>query len=87
MKRIWKRIDGKTWKRETKYRMAVVLFCMMFSLAGFGLWMVLRRWICASGEWMLCFIGYPALLSPVIVFLYDSRHEFHDGAEEKAKYF
>ncbi len=80
MKAIWNYLDEKNWKRNTKYGLMQLLLGTVSAAAGFVLWLFLRKWAFSGTEWMICFIGYPLILSCVTVFLYESRHEFHDGS-------
>ncbi len=79
MKKVWNYIDGKNWKRDTKYRLMQLILGTISAAAGFVLWLILREWAFSGGEWMICFVGYPLLISCVTVFIYESRHELHDG--------
>ncbi len=80
MKKLWNHIDEKRWSREAKYRVALLIAGILFGAAGFILWLLIRPWALATRDWMLCFIGYPVILSWVLVFLYACRHDFHSGS-------
>ena len=78
MNHLWTYIDHKNWHEETKYRIALLLLGILFALIGFAIWLVIRIWILSSWDWMLCFIGYPIVISWLVVFFYSCRHGFHD---------
>ncbi len=79
MKKIWKYIDQKDYDADTKYNLAVLLFSTIYALTGLLLWLVIRIWVLSSVDWMLCFMGYPAVVSCVITFIYSASHSFHNG--------
>ena len=78
MNHLWTYINHKNWHEETKYRIALLLLGILFALIGFGIWLVISIWILSSWDWMLCFIGYPIIISWFVVFFYSCRHGFHD---------
>lgn len=83
MKKLWAYIDGKSWKEATKYRAALWILGIMSALAGFTVWMIVRTWVLSTPEWMICFIGYPVVISWYVVFFYSCRHSFHNGTAVK----
>ncbi len=83
MKALWNMIEKKKWTAKAKYAAALLLLGAVFALAGFALWMVIRLRALSSVDWMLCFIGYPVVISWIAIFLYSCRHEFHDGVPER----
>ena len=83
MKRLWKYLDGKNWKMTTKFRAAMWIVGTVFALVGFCIWLIIRVWVLSTWDWMICFIGYPFILSLFVVFLYSCRHDFHDGSAKR----
>lgn len=79
MKRLWTYIDGKNWRMETKYRAALLIVGAVFVLSGLAVRSIIRIWALSTWEWMACFVGYPFVISRVVVYLYMCRHDFHDG--------
>lgn len=79
MKSLWMFIENKKWRTETKYKMAFVILGILFALAGMTVWLLIRTWAFSTPDWMLCFIGYPVILSWLTAFLYSCRHCFHNG--------
>ncbi len=79
MKTLWRYIDERTWSAETKYRMVMLASCAAAAVAGLVFWLIVRMWVLSTVDWMLCFIGYPAVVTYFLVFLYGVDHEFHDG--------
>ena len=78
MKTLWTYIEEKNWKRETKYRAFTWIFAALAACIGFCVWMILRRWVLSTWDWMVCFLIYPVILSWFAVFLYSCRHTFRD---------
>lgn len=69
MGKLWKYIKEKEWSEETKYLISVLIYGLISALVGFVVWLVLRKWVLDSWEWMFCFIGYPAVAAWIVVFL------------------
>ncbi len=79
MKTLWTYIDRKPWREETKYRTAFLIHFILSVLAGLVVWLVVRTWAFSSPDWMICFLGYPALIVFHIDIIYAYRHAFHNG--------
>ncbi len=79
MKRLWTYIEGKNWRTETKYRFALLIVETVFALVGLAVWLIIRIWALSTWDWMVCFIGYPIVISWFYVFLYGYNHDFHNG--------
>lgn len=76
MNTLWTLIDEKKWKPETKYAVILSILGTLFGLVGFLVWLIIKNWAFSTPDWMLCFIGYPVLLSWYIVVFYSCGHEF-----------
>ncbi len=79
MKSIFEYIDSKNWEAPVKCRAALWLAAAAGAAAGLVVWLLLRTWILPTVDWMLCFIGYPMLISWVVIFIYLCNHPFSDG--------
>ncbi len=80
MKKIWNYIDEKNMPARSKYQLAGVILGSLFSFTGMMIWLIIRNFFLSSPKWLFCFIGYPLVISLLIVFFYGCRHEFHEGA-------
>ena len=81
MKHLWAYIENKNIEEKSKYRSALFIFSIIFAIAGFIVWLIVRTWILSSIDWMICFIGYFVVAAWVVVFIYAGRHAFHDGRQ------
>lgn len=79
MKNLWTYIEKKKWLADTKYRVALLILGTLYALAGFAAWLIIRIWALSTWDWMVCFLGYPVVISWFVVFLYSCNHDFHDG--------
>ncbi len=79
MKKLWIYIDKTDLNADAKYRLACAILASASALLGLLIWLVLRNWVLSDTQWMFCFIGYPAIISTLVVFFYGCNHEFHDG--------
>ena len=79
MRYLWNYIEDKNWKAGTKYRAFLWVLGFIFGVIGLILWSFVQLWTLKAMEWMICFVGYPVILSWFVVFLYSCNHDFHDG--------
>ena len=79
MQKLWTYIEGKMWRAKKKYALAFLIPGALFALTGLIAWVIIRNWALSSMDWMVCFIGYPIVISSLIVFLYAGSHRFHNG--------
>lgn len=79
MNKLWTFIEEKNWHAETKYRVAILILGTLCALAGLAAWLIVRIWVLSSLKWLFCFMGYPVVISWLVVFLYACNHELHDG--------
>jgi len=82
MKYLWSYIEEKNWTAEKKRRAAMQLLALFYGLAGLALWLIVRSWALSSWDWMVCFIGYPVMLSIPVFFLYFGSNPFHNGSRK-----
>ncbi len=80
MKNLWTFIDKKDWSEKTKYKAVSLILGILSALAGLVLWLLIRKWVLSGWDWMICFVGYSAVLSWFAVFFYSCGHDFHNGA-------
>lgn len=59
MSRLWKWIDSYDVPREKKIRGFLVLNCLVYSLAGFFIWLLVHKFAFDTWDWAFCFAGYP----------------------------
>ena len=76
MNNLWTFIDERNWSVRTKYTVILLILGVLFGLAGFLVWLVVRNWALSTPDWMLCLIGYPILASWYTVVFYSCGHEF-----------
>lgn len=79
MRYIWDNIEKKNWRAENKYKAALLILGILFGMAGLIIWGVVQIWALRSFGWMFCFVGYPVVLSWIVVLFYSGKHDFHDG--------
>jgi len=79
LNKIWTYIEKQKWQAETKYRIALLIFGTLYALIGFSVWLIIRNWTLSTWDWMICFVGYPVIISLIVVFLYSCNHDFHNG--------
>jgi len=85
MKHLWNYIDRLNRHAEAKYRSAELILAALYGLLGFAGWLIAGRRLFSAWDWMVCFIGYPVIISRLVVFLYYCNHDFHDGITEKRR--
>lgn len=76
MKRMWNIIDSFKVKRETQNRLFIWSQIMFYALAGAVVWVLLGRLVLPGIDWILCFIGYPAIFIGFfdsVLFLYNNE--------------
>lgn len=78
MKYIWNKIEDKKWKAATKYRAFLWVLGIISGAIGLILWGFVQIWTLKTLDWMVCFVGYPVIISWFVVLLYSCNHDFHD---------
>jgi hypothetical protein len=77
MKKLWNVVNGLDVKRDVKAGLFLWILIIGNIGIGGGLWFLFGRILFPGIEWLLCFIGYPAILVGFfggILYLY--KHEF-----------
>ncbi len=85
MNTLWTYIDQKNWTAQTKYIVISLLCGLLYALAGFVIWLVIRTWALSTADWMLSFIGCPFVIAWIVTYLHTCRHELHDGNDFRQK--
>lgn len=77
MRILWNAINDMKINKITKSVIYLGVLILINLLIGFAAWLVLGRLIKPGIDWMLCFMGYPAIFVGFfggIIYLYN--HEF-----------
>ena len=77
MKRLWNAIKETKISKATKNKLYLGVLIAINVLIGGGAWLLLGRLILPGIDWLLCFMGYPAIFIGFfggILYLYN--HEF-----------
>lgn len=77
MKRLWYAINETKISKATKNKLYLGVLIAINVLIGGGAWLLLGRLILPEIDWLLCFMGYPAIFIGFfggILYLYN--HEF-----------
>lgn len=62
MNTIWNLIDQTKFNQKTKRILFLTALMLMNAVIGGLVWALAGRVFLPDTEWMLCFIGYPAIL-------------------------
>ncbi len=62
MKSLWKRINKLNMKKSTKQKLFLTLWSLVCTAVGALAWVTVGRLFLPGIEWLLCFMGYPAML-------------------------
>ncbi len=77
MSKIWNVVNGLDIKSNVKSIVFLLLLVVVNLGIGVGLWLLFGRIIFPGIEWLLCFMGYPAIFIGLfggVIYLYN--HEF-----------
>ena len=77
MKRLWNAINETKISKATKNKLYLGVLIAINVLIGGGAWLLLGRLVLPGIDWLLCFMGYPAIFAGFfggILYLYN--HEF-----------
>ena len=77
MKQLWNVINGFDARKDAKTRLFLWLLVVANILIGAGLWIWIGRIFLPGIEWLICFMGYPAMFIGLfggLIYLYN--HEF-----------
>lgn len=77
MKRLWNAINETKISKATKNKLYLGVLIAINVLIGGGAWLLIGRLVLPGIDWLLCFMGYPAIFIGFfggILYLYN--HEF-----------
>jgi len=77
MKQLWNVINGFDARKDAKARLFLWLLVFANILIGVILWLLIGRIFLPGIEWLICFMGYPAMFIGLfggLIYLYN--HEF-----------
>ena len=77
MTRLWIVINGLNVMKQTKRKLYLSTLTLINMLIGGTVWLLLGRFLLSTIDWLLCFMGYPAIFAGFIGgILYLYNHEF-----------
>lgn len=77
MKTLWNMVNQIDVKNTWKNNLFLVLFILINMVMGACAWLLLGRLILPGTDWLLCFMGYPAVFVGLfggVIYLY--RNQF-----------
>lgn len=77
MKTLWNMVNQIHIKNTWKNNLFLVLFILINMVLGACVWLLLGRLILPGTDWLLCFMGYPAVFVGLfggVIYLY--RNQF-----------
>ena len=77
MKALWNMVNQIDVKNTWKNNLFLVLFILINMVLGACAWLLLGRLILPGTDWLLCFMGYPAIFVGLfggVIYLY--RNQF-----------
>ena len=77
MKTLWNMVNQIHIKNTWKNNLFLVLFILINMVMGACAWLLLGRLILPGTDWLLCFMGYPAIFVGLfggVIYLY--RNQF-----------
>ena len=77
MKTLWNMVNQIHIKNTWKYNLFLLLFIIINLVLGACAWLLLGRLILPGTDWLLCFMGYPAVFVGLfggVIYLY--RNQF-----------
>ena len=77
MKTLWNMVNQIDVKNTWKNNLFLVLFILINMVLGACAWLLLGRLILPGTDWLLCFMGYPAVFVGLlggVIYLY--RNQF-----------
>ena len=77
MKQLWNVVNGLDIRKDVKARVFLWLLVVTNILIGAGLWLLIGRIFLPRTEWLICFMGYPAIFIGFFGgVIYLCNHEF-----------
>ena len=78
MKTLWNMVNQIHIKNTWKNNLFLVLFILINMVLGACAWLLLGRLILPGTDWLLCFMGYPAIFVGLfggVIYLYRNQFE------------
>ena len=78
MKTLWNMVNQIHIKNTWKNNLFLVLFILINMVLGACAWLLLGRLILPGTDWLLCFMGYPAVFVGLfggVIYLYRNQFE------------
>lgn len=77
MKRLWNIVNNFKTKSSIKIKLFLWLLVAANTVIGAALWLLIGRIFLPGIDWLMCFMGYPAIFVGMFVgILYLYNHEF-----------
>ena len=76
MKTLWNMVNQINVKDTQKNSLFLIVFILINMVVGAFVWFLLGRWIFPGMDWLLCFMGYPAIFVGLfggVLYLYRNR--------------
>ncbi len=83
MKRIWSAINALKLQIVLKNILYLGLLVLLHGCIGGAVWGLIGRFFLPEIEWLICFVGYPAMFGGFfggVLYLYN--HEFEAGSRQ-----
>ena len=77
MKTLWNMVNQIHIKNTWKNNLFLVLFILINMVLGACAWLLLGRLILPGTDWLLCFMGYPAIFVGLfggVIYLYRNQY-------------
>lgn len=79
MKHLFDWIETLDLREGTKLHLAFWMTCPVAGVLGAMIWWIVQLWCLRSWDWLVCFIGYPVIISWFVVLMYSYNYDFHNG--------
>ncbi len=80
MKNLCTYIDSKNRTARAKYRIVLLITGLLSALTGLAAWLIVRTWMFSTLGGLICFVGYPFIVTWYLTIIYLFRNALHDGA-------
>ena len=68
---LWKQIDKLNIDKKHKYRIFLLINSCIYALLGYIVWLIIgKNFFTNKEQWMLCFVGYPAVFGGFFMGMY-----------------
>lgn len=77
MKFLWEKIQSLKIGIRYKSKLYIFILMMLMAIVGVVIWLIIGRRFLPGIDWLICFIGYPAVLLGYLGgLIYLCNHEF-----------